>query len=71
LDHAERLTSERQKVERYYRQQEQAVAGIAIENIRTAKQRELLERRRADLVALDERVTLVPEMMAIGTAMIE
>ena len=34
-----------------HRRQETAVAQIAIENIRLAKQRELLERRRADLAA--------------------
>ena len=68
LAHAERLAAERKKMERYYRQQEGAVAQIAIENIRLAKQRELLERRRQDLAALDRRVTLVPDLAPVGMA---
>jgi len=44
-------------MERYYRQQEGAVAQITIENIRQAKQRELLDRRSRDLVVLEQRVT--------------
>ena len=71
LAHAERLTDERQKIERYYSQQEIAVAQIAIENIRQAKQRELLERRRADLAALDRRLTLVPDLALVGMALVE
>jgi hypothetical protein len=35
--------------QRYYRHQQSAMARIAIDNIRQAKQREPLERRRADL----------------------
>jgi len=66
LAHAERLQEERTKIARYYRQQEGAVAQIAIDNIRQAKQRELLERRRADLAALDRRVTLVPDLSLVG-----
>jgi hypothetical protein len=70
LEHAERLTAEREKIERYYRQQESAVAGIAIDNIRQAKQRELLERRRTDLTALDRRLTLVPDLALVGMAVV-
>ena len=70
LDHAERLADEREKIERYYSQQETAVAQIAIENIRQAKQRELLERRRDDLAALDRRLTLVPDLALVGAALI-
>jgi hypothetical protein len=70
LAHAERLTAEREKMERYFRQQEGAVAQIAIENIRQAKQRELLERRHADLAALDRRLTLVPELALAGLAVL-
>jgi hypothetical protein len=70
LVHAERLAAERKKMERYYRQQEGAVAQIAIENIRLAKQRELLERRHTDLTALEGRVTLVPDLELIGMALI-
>jgi len=71
LAHAERLADERKKIERYYCQQEMAVAQIAIENIRQAKQRELLERRRADLAALDHRLTLVPDLALVGMAAVE
>ncbi len=46
------------------------MAQIAIENIRQAKQRELLERRRADLAALDRRLTLVPDLALVGVALI-
>ena len=70
LEHTERLTVEREKLERYFRQQDLAVAGIAIEDIRQAKQRELLERRRTDLDALDRRQTLVPELALIGAALV-
>ena len=65
LSHAARLTVEQEKITRYYRQQEWAVSQIAIDNIREAKRRELLERRREDLVALDRRRTLVPELIEI------
>ena len=58
-------------MERYYRQQEGAVAQIAIDNIRLAKQRELLERRHADLAALDRRLTLVPDLSLVGAALVE
>jgi len=68
LAHAERLAVEQEKLERYYRQQERAVAQIAIENIRQAKQRELLECRRDDLTALSHRRTLVPELVPLGLA---
>lgn len=68
LAHAEQLAVERARIERYYSQQERAVGQIAIENIRQAKQRDLLERRREDLIALERRQTLVPEMTAIGLA---
>jgi len=70
LAHVERLASERKKLERYYRQQESAVAQIAIENIRQAKQRELLERRYNDLAALDRRLTLVPDLALLGMALV-
>jgi hypothetical protein len=68
LAHARRLEAEREKLERYYRQREWAVGQIAIENIRKAKRRELLEHRRADLAALDRRLTLVPDLTPIGAA---
>ena len=71
LEHAERLAAEREKLERYYRQQEQAVAGIAIDNIRQAKQRELLDRRHADLNELDKRLTVVPDLVGLGLAVVE
>jgi hypothetical protein len=70
LAHAGRLEAEREKLERYYRQQEWAVGQIAIENIRRAKRRELLERRHADLAALDRRLALVPDLVSIGMAMV-
>ena len=70
LAHAERLATERRKMDRYYRQQEGAVAQIAIENIRQAKHRELLGRRRDDLAALDRRVILVPDLTPVGIAVI-
>jgi hypothetical protein len=70
LAHAERLAAEREKMERYYRQQEGVVAQIAIENIRLAKQRELLERRHADLAALDRRMALVPDLALVGAAIL-
>ena len=71
LAHAERLADEREKVKRYYRQQEGAVAQIAIENIRQAKQRELLERRRDDLAALERRLTLVPDLDMVAMALVD
>jgi hypothetical protein len=71
LAHAEKLTAQRSKIERYYKQQESAVSQIAIENIRQAKHRELLERRHNDLVALDRRQTLVPELSLVGLAVVE
>ena len=70
LAHAERLAEERKKVERYYCQQEMAVAQIAIENIRQAKQRELLERRRTDLVGMEQGLVLVPDLSLIGMALV-
>jgi hypothetical protein len=70
LAHAERLSAGREKIECYYRQKESAVAGIAIDNICQAKQRELLERRHDDLVALDRRLTLVPDLSLVGMAVV-
>ena len=64
----DQVAKERAKMERYYRQQEGAVPQIAIENIRQAKQRELLERRYNDLAALDRRLTLVPDLTLMGVA---
>lgn len=64
------LITNREKMERYYRQQERAVAQIAIKNIRWAKQRELLEHCCDDLVALDQRLPLVPDVTLVGTAVI-
>jgi len=64
------LEAEWEKLERYYRQQEWAVSQIAIDDIRRAKRQELQERRRADLAALDRRLTLVPDLAAAGTAVI-
>ena len=65
---AERLGSERGKIEKYYRQQEGAIAGLAIENIRQGKLRELFERRAADLKSLEERRMLVPDLNLVGMA---
>jgi len=70
VENAQRLEAERRKVERYYRQQESAVAQIAIDNIRLAKQRELLDRRRADMVLLDRRITLIPQLDLVAAALI-
>lgn len=70
LEHAQSLEVERRKVEKYYRQQESAVNQIAIENIRLAKQRELLERRRTDLKSIERKMTLVPNLEIIGTAIV-
>lgn len=56
---------------RDYRQQESAVAAIAVDNIRQAKQRELLERRREDLAKLEQRLTLVPDLSLIGVALVQ
>ncbi|MCB0191467.1 MAG: DEAD/DEAH box helicase family protein [Anaerolineae bacterium] len=71
LAHAEKLTTQRSNIERYYKQQEIAVSQIAIENIRQAKHRELLERRHNDLTALDRRQTLVPELSLVGLAVVQ
>jgi hypothetical protein len=71
LTHAEKLAQQREKIQRYYQQQEIAVSQIAIENIRQAKLRELLDRRHADLSALDRRRTLVPELELVGVAVVE
>lgn len=68
LAYAEQIESERQKMERYYRQQEWAVRQIAIENIRQAKERELFERRRVDLNALTTRSNLVPDLNLVALA---
>jgi len=70
LDYAQQSAAEREKMERYYQQQETAVSHIAIENIRQAKQRELLQRRRDDLDALDRRTTLVPDLALVGMAVV-
>ncbi|MFC2054326.1 helicase-related protein [Chloroflexota bacterium] len=70
LEHAQSLEVERKKVQKYYRQQESAVNQIAIENIRLAKQRELLERRRSDLKSLEDRRMLIPDLNMIGMAVI-
>lgn len=70
LTHVERLNQEREKLERYYRQLEQGLAAIAIENIRQAKQREVLQRRREDLAAVERRMTLIPALELISTALI-
>jgi hypothetical protein len=71
LAHAERLAAERDKIEHYYHQQEGAVAQIAIENIRQAKLRELLERRRADLAMLDRQLVLVPDLKLLSMAIVD
>lgn len=71
LEHAERLAAEREKIERYYRQQERAVASIAIDNIREAKQQELLDRRRADMASLTRRETLVPDLEPVVGALLD
>lgn len=68
LEQSERINNQRRKVEQYYRQQESAVHQIAIENIRLAKQKELLERRRADLESLDNQIKLVPDLRLSGLA---
>jgi SNF2 family DNA or RNA helicase len=70
LAHMEDLNREREKVERYYEQLESAVDGIAIENIRQAKHRDLLARRREDLAAIDRGMTLVPELEVVGMALV-
>ncbi|MBN1316406.1 MAG: DEAD/DEAH box helicase family protein [Anaerolineales bacterium] len=70
LEQGERLQNERKKIEQYYRNQEIAVGQIAIENIRQAKHRELLERRHKDLSNLEHRLSLVPDLMMIGMALI-
>jgi len=70
LSYAEQIERERQKLERYYRQQEWAVRQIAIDNIRQAKERELFERRRVDLNALNTRSSLVPDLSLIALAWI-
>ena len=70
LQHAQNLETEQHKVEKYYREQEGAVKQIAIENIRLAKQRELLERRHTDLKSLDDRRVLVPNLSLIGMAFV-
>ncbi len=71
LAHAQRLEAERQRVERYYRQQESAIGLIAIENIRQARQRELLDRRRADLQSLEQRRTLIPDLKLLSLALLD
>lgn len=68
ITHAEKIERERQKLEQFYRQQESAIRLIGIENIRSAKQREMFEHRRADLDALDRRSQLVPELKMVGMA---
>ncbi len=70
LIHAEKLAQQQEKIQRYYQQQEIAVSQIAIENIRQAKLRELLDRRHKDLSALDRRRTLVPDLELVGVAVI-
>jgi superfamily II DNA or RNA helicase len=70
LAHVERIAGQRARLEHYYRQQEAAVGQIAIENIRVAKQRELLDQRRTDLVALDRRQALVPDLALLGLAVV-
>jgi hypothetical protein len=70
LAHVERIAAQRARLEHYYRQQEVAVGQIAIDNIRLAKQRELLDQRHADLVALDRRQALVPELTLLGLAVV-
>jgi hypothetical protein len=47
------------------------VDGIAIDNIRQAQQRELLERRREDLAKLKQRLTLVPNLSLSGVALVQ
>lgn len=70
LEHAEQTNAEQRKIEQYYRQQEGAVRQIAIENIRQAKQRDLLEQRRADIATLQKSIQLVPDLKLIGVAFI-
>jgi len=70
LEHAEQTNAEQRKIEQYYRQQEGAVRQIAIENIRQAKQRDLLEQRRADIATLQKSIQLVPDLKLIGLAFI-
>lgn len=70
LSYAEQIERERQKLERYYRQQEWAVHQIAIDNIRQAKEKELFERRRVDLNALHTRSNLVPDLTLVALAWI-
>lgn len=70
LTNAEQIDREREKLEQYYRRQEKAVRMIGIENIRQAKERELFERRRSDLDALNTRASLVPDLLLVGLAWI-
>lgn len=70
LAHAEQIERERQKLEQFYRQQEIAIRQIGIENIRLGKQKELFERRRADLDALSAKSQLVPDLRLVCMAWI-
>ena len=68
LAHADQVERERQKLEQYYHQQEEAIRQIAIENIRLAKQKELFEHRRADLDTLTARTHLMPDLQLAALA---
>ena len=70
VSYEEEFVGVRLILERYYRQQEWAVRQIAIDNIRQAKERELFERRRVDLNALNTRSSLVPDLSLIALAWI-
>jgi superfamily II DNA or RNA helicase len=70
LSHADKIEQQRHKLEQYYRQQESAIRQIGIENIRLAKERELLDRRRADLDALEKSAQLTPALELKGMAWI-
>jgi superfamily II DNA or RNA helicase len=71
LAHNDRLDQRRAQLVRSYRQQEQAIDGIAIENIREARRRDLAKRRTADLDALGARRTLVPDLKLLQLAWVE
>lgn len=71
LAHNERLDQRRAQLLRSYRQQEQAIDGIAIENIREARRRDLAQRRNTDLTDLEARRTLVPDLKLMQLAWVE
>lgn len=71
LAHNEQLERRRELLVRSFHHQEQALAAIAIENIREGRRRDLLRRRSEELAALEQQRSLIPDLQLVQLAWVE